>query len=76
MGLPDLSGLVALNLTEDERRSLAYQADLYAHNEEDHRWQPHPEPTRRAERAARWRQIRDALHPALMGYPNGEKPPE
>jgi hypothetical protein len=73
-GLPPITALDALDLTEDERRDLAFRAWNNAHTEEDLRWQPHPEPDRRPERAARWRQIANALHPAIMGYPNGENP--
>mgnify|MGYP001617384657 CR=1 FL=1 len=70
--LPPISDLEALNLTEEERRDLAFRSWVNASTEEDFRWQPHPEPTRRAERAVRWRQIANALHPAFMGYPNGQ----
>lgn len=58
--------LVALGLTEDERRVLAAKATYQANDQDDFRYQC-PDPVERARLKARWQEIADALHPDPWG---------
>lgn len=60
--VPSTATALALTLTADERRSLAFHALQRAAQEEDVRYW-HPDPAERARLPARWRSIAGQLHP-------------